>query len=309
MADIVISEFMDEDAVATLADGYEVLYDPHLVDDPDALARAVCDAKALIVRNRTQVREKLLASAKVLKAVGRLGVGLDNIDLDACARRGIAVLPAKGANDDAVAEYVIATAMILLRGCYFGSAQVAAGRWPRQAMIGREIMGATIGFIGFGGIARATARRAKALGMKVAAYDPLLSKDADVWRDVRRCATLQEVLSAGEVVSVHVPLNAQTRGLIDAPALALMKEDAVLINTARGGVVDEDALVHALKSGKLQGAAMDVFEDEPLSVDGGKKYAGLDNIILTAHIAGVTAQSNVRVSALTAENVLRVLGG
>ncbi|MBL4615641.1 MAG: 3-phosphoglycerate dehydrogenase, partial [Magnetovibrio sp.] len=138
MPDIVISEFMDGDAVAVLAEKYDVLYDPDLVDKPDDLAAALETAQAWIVRNRTQVRGALLSAGKHLKAVGRLGVGLDNIDLDECKERGIAVLPATGANDDAVAEYVIATAMVLVRGSYLNSGAVAAGSWPRQAMIGME---------------------------------------------------------------------------------------------------------------------------------------------------------------------------
>lgn len=308
MADIVISEFMDEGAVALLAKTWDVLYAPDLVDDPVGLRGAARDAKALIVRNRTRVDEALLKASAHVMAIGRLGVGLDNIDLEACARRGVEVLPAKGANDDAVAEYVIATAMVLRRGCYFASDRVAAGAWPRQEMIGREIMGATIAFVGFGGIAQATAHRARALGMVIAAYDPFLPREDALWEGVRRCATLQEALSIGDVVSLHVPLTAQTRGMIDAEALAWMKAGAVLVDTARGGVLDEDALAEALRRKALYGAAVDVFAEEPLSAGAGEKYAHLDNLILTAHVAGVTEQSNVRVSMLTAENILRVLG-
>lgn len=309
MTDIVISEFMAGEAVAVLAEKYDVLYDPDLVDKPHELSAAVREAKALIVRNRTQVRGALLDAGRHLKAVGRLGVGLDNIDVDDCKARGVAVLPATGANDDAVAEYVIATAMILLRGSYMFSAAVAAGKWPRQAMIGREVMGKTLGLVGFGAIARKTARRAKACHMAIAAFDPFVPADDDAWTGVKRHETLHGLLAGSDVVSLHVPLTGGTRGLIDAEALGVMKDSAVLINTARGGVVDEDALAAALKDGKLRGAALDVFESEPVSPSGGRRYAGLDNIILTAHIAGVTEESNVRVSAATAENVLRVLEG
>ncbi len=309
MADIVISEFMGGDAVAVLAEKYDVLYDPDLADKPRELTAAVGGAKALIVRNRTQVRGALLDAGRLLKAVGRLGVGLDNIDVDDCKARGIAVLPATGANDDAVAEYVIAAAMILLRGSYGNSADVAAGKWPRRAMIGMEAMGKTLGLVGFGGIARETARRARALDMSIAAFDPFIPADDDVWNGVERHETLRGLLAGSDVVSLHVPLIEGTRGLIDAKALDAMKDTAVLINTARGGVVDEDALAAALKDGKLRGAALDVFKSEPVSASAGRRYVGLDNIILTAHIAGVTEESNLRVSAATAENVLRVLEG
>ncbi len=307
MADIVISEFMSGGSVSALAEKYDVLYDPDLVDKPDELTAAVGEAKALIVRNRTQVRGALLDAGRQLKAVGRLGVGLDNIDVEDCKARGVAVLPATGANDDAVAEYVIATAMVLVRGSYMNSAAVAAGKWPRQSMIGMEVMGKTLGLVGFGGIARETARRAKAFHMSIAAFDPFISADDKVWNGIKRHETLPGLLAASDVVSLHVPLTGDTRGLIDAEALGLMKDTAVLINTARGGVVDEDALAAALKAGKLRGAALDVFEHEPLPISDGRRYAGLDNIILTAHIAGVTEESNLRVSAATAENVLRVL--
>lgn len=307
MPDVVISEFMDEAAVAVLAAQYDVLYDPDLVDKPEDLAAALTDAKALIVRNRTQVRDAVLAAGANLKAVGRLGVGLDNIDLDECKNRSIAVLPASGANDDAVAEYVIATAMVLVRGSYLDSASVAAGEWPRQAMIGMEVMNKTLGLVGFGGIAREAARRATALGMSIAAFDPFVSADDAVWQNAARHETLESLLADSDVVSLHVPLTDGTRGLINAKALAAMKSTAVLINTARGGVVDEDALVEALRSGQLRGAAMDVFESEPVSANAGRRYAGLNNVILTAHIGGVTDESNVRVSAVTAQNIMRVL--
>src|SRR5919199_4162719 len=169
MPDIVITEFMDETAVRDLARGRDVLYAPALVDRPDDLRAAVADAHALIVRNRTQVRGALLDAAPRLKVVGRLGVGLDNIDVDACAARGVAVCPATGANDVSVAEYVIAAALILLRGAYFASADVAAGAWPRDRLIGREVSGKRLGLVGFGSIARETAKLAAALGMNVAA--------------------------------------------------------------------------------------------------------------------------------------------
>jgi (S)-sulfolactate dehydrogenase len=176
--DIVITEFMDEGAVEALAADYRVLYDPLLVDDPGRLAGLLSGVRALVVRNRTQVTAGLLESAPDLQVVGRLGVGLDNIDLDACERRDIAVCPATGANDVAVAEYVVVAAMLLLRPVFLRSTEVVAGTWPRSAGIGHEILGKTLGLVGFGGIARETAHRAFALGMKVAAYDPYLPVNA-----------------------------------------------------------------------------------------------------------------------------------
>ena len=307
MVDVVISEFMDQAAVAGLADEFDVLYDPNLVDRADDLALAVADARALIVRNRTQVRGALLEAAGALQVVGRLGVGLDNIDLEACERRGVAVHPATGANDAAVAEYVITTALLLLRDAYAAGTDVIAGTWPRQRCMGREIGGKVLGLVGFGGIARQTAQRARALGMHVMAHDPFVAATDAAWRDVER-SELGELLMHADVVSLHLPLTDGTRGLFDAHKIARMKQGAVLVNTARGGIVDEDALVESLRAGHLAGAALDVFESEPVSADSGARFAGIGNLVLTPHIAGVTQESNVRVSAVTADNVRRVLG-
>lgn len=303
MADIVIAEFMDEAAVADLARSFEVVYDATLVDRPDALQKLVAEVPALIVRNRTQVRGDLLAAAGRLTCVGRLGVGLDNIDVKACEARGIAVYPATGANDLSVAEYVIATAMVLLRGAYAVTAEVAGGAWPRNALIGgHEISGKRLGLVGYGAIARATAVRARALGMSIAAFDPYLPAEDPAWGETERLA-LADLLSASDVVSLHVPLTEETRNLIDADAIAGMKDGAVLINAARGGVVEEGALCAALKAGRLGGAALDVFADEPVTAESGAMFAGIPNLILTPHVAGVTAESNVRVSGLIAEKV------
>jgi (S)-sulfolactate dehydrogenase len=242
--------------------------------------------------------------------VGRLGVGLDNIDGAACRDRGIAVYPATGANDVAVAEYVVATAMLLLRGAYGATARVAAGTWPRNALMGREISGKRLGLVGFGAIARETAHRAAALGMAIAAHDPFVAEGDPAWNPaygpVQRKA-LDALIAESDVLSLHVPLTDATRGLIDAAALARMPKGAVLINAARGGVVDEAAVAEALRSGHLGGAALDVFDREPLDAEAGAVFADVPNLILTPHIAGVTQESNVRVSAVTAQAVRRHL--
>lgn len=306
MADIVISEFMDETAIrAQLAD-FDVLYDPKLVDDQARLFAALADARAIVVRNRTQVRAALLAAAPRLKVVGRLGVGLDNIDLDACKERRIDVFPATGANDVAVAEYVIAAAMTLIRRAFHSSADVAAGRWPRNALIGGEVSGRMLGLVGYGAIARETATRARALGMRIAAYDPLLPPSSPHWDGVER-VELDTLLAKSDAISIHAPLTDETRRLIDAAALARMKPTAVLINAARGGIVDEAALADALRARKIAGAALDVFEEEPLGAASGARFSGLPNVILTPHIAGVTEESNIRVSRVTLDKVVSAL--
>jgi (S)-sulfolactate dehydrogenase len=310
MPDIVIPEFMDEAAIREGLRDFDVLYAPDLVDRPDELAAAVRGARALIVRNRTQVRGRLLDAARALKVVGRLGVGLDNIDVEACAAREIAVVPASGANDVAVAEYVIATAMMLLRGAYLSTADVAGGAWPRNRLMGREISGKRLGLIGYGAIAQETAKRAAALDMAVTAFDPFVPPEHPAWNQpFGRVVRLgfDELIATADVISLHVPLTPESRNLIGGEAIAQMKAGAVLINAARGGVVDEAAVAHALKTGRLGGAALDVFEHEPLSAERGSVFAGCPNLVLTPHIAGVTAESNVRVSWVTVENVRRHL--
>jgi len=308
MADIVISEFMDENAVARLRAHFETCYEPDLVDRPEALGAALGPARALVVRNRTRVTDALLATAPGLACVGRLGVGLDNIDLGACRNRNVAVFPATGANDVAVAEYVVSAALMLLRGAYGASAAVAGGAWPRQQLIGREASGKRLGLVGFGAIARAAAARALALGMSIGAHDPFLPPDDAAWAGAERQG-LDALLATSDVISLHVPLTAETRNLIDAAAIARMKPGAVLINTARGGVVDEAALADALRRGALGGAALDVFAAEPLSAEAGARFIGLGNVILTPHVAGVTEESNVRVGTLIADRVLAHLEG
>jgi (S)-sulfolactate dehydrogenase len=304
---ILITEFMDEPAVESLRARFDVTYDPTLVDNTDALRAALPAALALIVRNRTQVRGALLAAGSQLEVVGRLGVGLDNIDVEACERRGIAVIPATGANALAVAEYVIGTALLLLRGAYGSTSAVAAGKWPRGALSnGREIAGKTLGLIGFGGIGRLTAGLARGLGLRVIGCDAAVPATDPAWQAAGALPlAFEEVLRQADVVSLHVPLNAQTRGLINAQRLDMMKSDAMLINTARGGVIDEAALAAALKAGKLGGAALDVFEAEPLPA--GSPLADAPNLILTPHIAGVTRESNARVSTMIAERVAAAL--
>jgi (S)-sulfolactate dehydrogenase len=223
-ARIVISEFMDAPAVERLGARFDVDYRPGLVDEPAALAAALEGARAWIVRNRTQVRGAALEAARALRVVGRLGVGLDNIDVPACESRGIEVIAATGANAESVAEYVVTTALVLLRGAYFSTAAVEAGAWPRPALSqGREASGKVMGLVGFGGIGRLAARKAMALGMKVVGYDPLVAASDPAWRESSTTPMpLPEVLAASDVVSLHIPLTPDTRGLRGAVRLGLM---------------------------------------------------------------------------------------
>jgi len=306
VADIVISEFMDKTIANDMLNDHDLLFDPSLADNTEALYKSLSNARALIVRNRTQVDEALLAAAPNLLVIGRLGVGLDNIDLDACKNRNIAVCPATGANDLPVAEYVVTATLMLLRGAWLASERVSAGEWPRMALMGKEVSGKCMGLIGYGSIARETASRAAALGMNIIAYDPYLPKNDPAWKTAQP-VELTELLKFADVISLHVPLIDETRHMINKKSLEAMKPEAVLINAARGGIVDEAALVTAIKNQQLAGAALDVFENEPLDSNHGLLFKDVQNLILTPHIAGVTKESNVRVSRLTIQNVLNKL--
>jgi (S)-sulfolactate dehydrogenase len=308
-ARIVVSEFMDGTAVESLRQRFDVDYRPKLVDDPAALAAALQWADAWIVRNRTQVRGRLLEAAANVKVIGRLGVGLDNIDLAACEARGITVIPAAGANAESVAEYVITAALGLLRGVYASTRAVEAGTWPRQMLSqGREAAGKILGIIGLGSIGRLTATKALAMGMRVIGHDPQLPATDAAWHALGSAPrSLDELLRESDVVSLHIPLTPETRGLLNRERLSTMKRDAVVINTARGGIVDEAALAAMLREGRLGGAALDVFEHEPLAA--GSPLVGVPRLLLTPHIAGVTIEANERVSALIAERVAEALSG
>ena len=307
MARIVIAEFMDERALPRLRAAHEVLYDPTLVDDAPRLLAEAATADAIVVRNRTQVRGALLDALTKARVVGRLGVGLDNIDLAACERRGLKVIAATGANARSVAEYVVGSAILLLRGAYASTPAVAAGQWPRAALSnGREVGGKTLGLIGFGSIGQRTGRHARALGIDVLAVDAMMDAGHPAFGDFgARRVGLDDLVALADVISLHVPLLDSTRGLFGAERIAAMKPGAVLINTSRGGIVDEVALAAALRSGHLGGAAIDVFEHEPLPAS--PHFEGCPNLLLTPHVAGVTAEANERVSFLIADKLLEAL--
>ena len=307
MATVLVSEFMDGSALAFLENRLSVDYAPNLFDDQQTLMQRVSAVDALIVRNRTPVTRELLNHAGQLKVIGRLGVGLDNIDLDAARQANIQVLPATGANAVAVAEYVMSALLHLRRPMTSGFQAMVGGDWPREQFIGGEISGKTLGLIGFGQIAQIVAKRAAAFGMRIAYFDPYI--DASEHDSVATAvSSLDELLALSDSVSIHVPLTEDTHRLMNSQRLALMKSGAILINTSRGGIVDERALIHHIQTGHLGGAALDVFEHEPLDELKGARFDGIDALILTPHIAGVTHESNRRVSQVTAENVLRALG-
>lgn len=299
---------MDERIISEDLAGCDVLYDTTLADQSiESQKKVIRHARALIVRNRMQVTEDLLASAQRLRVIGRLGVGLDNINLASCERRQVKVCPALNGNSQSVAEYVLMAALMLLRGCWRLSELVAQGEWPREsASRGRELAGKRIGFVGFGRIPQLIGRKASALDLGVAAYDPYLGRENAAWRNVQRL-DLDDLLATSDIISLHVPLTDETQHLIDSVAIGKMKANAVLINSSRGGIVDEKALVLALKSGQLAGAALDVFLREPPDAETASLFLDVPNLLLSPHIAGVTLESNARISRLTIQNVLRHL--
>ena len=300
-ADIVITEFLDSEAAGFLDQSFAVFRDDQLAFDPERLRQQVKEARALIVRNRTQVDKALLDAAPKLSVIGRLGVGLDNIDTAACAQRDIKVIPAHGANSDSVAEYAITAILVMMRPVWQVSQTMRDGGFPRQELgQGREIGGKTLGLIGFGGIGRNVAKRAAALGMTLAAYDPAFTPEPGL--DVSPML-FADCLAASDAISLHMPLTDTTRSMINAETLAMMRPGAVLVNTARGGIVDHDALAASLRSGHLGGATLDVFENEPTTPASLAMFSDLSNIWLTPHIAGVTVEATQRVSWMTVKAV------
>ncbi|MDT3685178.1 MAG: hydroxyacid dehydrogenase [Pseudorhodoplanes sp.] len=311
MSDIVITEFMQKEAIDELLAGFDVHYDKTLVDNPEKIPPLLSDARALIVRNRTKVTKAILEAAPRLECVGRLGVGLDNIDLSACKARGITVYPAIGANEVTVAEYVMGAILVMMRkGVYAATEGVLAGKWMRNELMGRDLSGKQLGLIGYGNNARKTAFRALAFDMNVVAYDPNVPASDAAWTHrigVVTKADLDPLIATSDVISLHLPVTPQTKNLIDAKAIGRMKRGALLVNPARGGIVDEAAVVEALKSGQLGGAMLDVFVNEPLSAETAAPFKDAPNLLLSPHVAGVTVESDDRTNRITAENVRRHL--
>ncbi|MDR3300615.1 MAG: hydroxyacid dehydrogenase [Candidatus Accumulibacter sp.] len=304
---VLIAEFMDEPAIDALRARHDVRYDPDLFGKRDELGREIGLADALIVRNNTRVDAALIAAAPKLRAIARLGVGLDNIDQETCKKRGIAIYPATGANARSVAEYTIAAMLFLQRDLWSSNAETGAGKWPRLEFSNTgEALGKTLGLIGFGQIGQLVAKLAMPFAMRVVATDPAFPDASPLWAQTGVAPrSLAELLGESDIVSLHLPLDATTRGLLDHAKLAATKRGAFLINTARGGIVDENALAKLLRNGHLAGAVIDVFSDEPLK--SGSPLAGLPNVWLTPHVAGLTREANARVSAIAAEKIDQAL--
>jgi D-3-phosphoglycerate dehydrogenase len=268
------------------------------------LAARLRDSDALIIRSSTQVTADVIAAAARLKVIGRAGIGVDNVDVEAATRRGIVVMNTPGGNNVTTAEHTIAMMLSLARSIPQATASMKSGKWEKAKFTGSEVYNKTLGIVGLGNIGRLVAERAQGLGMKVVAFDPFITAERAKELEVELVA-LEELYARADFVSVHVPLQNETRNLIDAAALAKMKPTARLINCARGGIVDERALAAALGAGRLAGAALDVFEKEPPPA--GHPLLGLDAVVCTPHLGAATEEAQVNVSVAIAEQVIDFL--
>lgn len=301
-APIVIVEDVWAEPFARLAADIPIIRVPGLSPAPDQLAAALLGAGTLVVRNRTVVTASLLDSAPSVRLIARAGVGLETIDVAAADARGVAVIAGIGANAVSVAELAVGLALALLRSIPQHDARVRDGGWQRSP--GRELSGARWGLIGCGATGRATAQLLTGFGCEVLGYDPLVAADASPPGITR--TTLADLLTRSQVISLHVPVTDSTVGLINAETLASMRPDAILINVARGEIVDETALAAALTSGVIAGAALDVRATEP-PAPGPLDTA--PNLILTPHIAGITGESQERIAEMLAADIRRAYAG
>jgi D-3-phosphoglycerate dehydrogenase len=270
------------------------------------LAAIIGKYDALIVRSRTKVTREILEAATRLKVIGRAGVGLDNIDVDVATRQGIAVLNAPGSNVISAAEHTLALMLALVRQIARADASLRRGEWERKRFQGIELHGKTLGLLGAGRIGSEVAKRARAFGMRVVAYDPYLAGERAGRLEIE-LVTLPELCERADIITIHVPLTDETRGMIGSAELALMKPAAYLVNAARGGVVDEGALAAALRSGRLAGAALDVFEEEPVAPD--SPLLALGNVIAVPHLGAATREAQTRVGIEICEAVRDALVG
>lgn len=270
----------------------------------EALAQIIGDYDALAVRSATKVTASLLERAPRLRVIGRAGVGVDNVDLEAATRRGVVVMNTPGGSSTTVAELALAMILALSRHLAAATASVKAGKWEKKKFQGHELAGKTLGIVGVGNIGSVLVQRALALKMRVLAYDPFLSPDAAAKLGTT-LVDLDGIWREADVVSLHVPLTEGTRHLVDAATLAKMKPGALLVNCARGGIVDERALADALASGRLGGAGLDVFEQEPPSAD--HPLFGLPNVVVTPHIGASTEEAQAAVAIAIAEQLAAYL--
>jgi D-3-phosphoglycerate dehydrogenase/(S)-sulfolactate dehydrogenase len=300
---VLVSDDLSAEGVAIMRKaGLEV--DVRVGLKPEELERIVGGYDALAVRSATKVTARILAAATRLKAVGRAGVGVDNVDLEAATRRGVVVMNTPGGSSITVAELTLAHMLALARHVAQATASVKAGKWEKKRFQGHELAGKTLGVVGIGNIGSVVVSRCQSLGMRVIAYDPFVSPEAASKIGVT-LVSLDDIWARSDVVSLHVPLTEQTRNLVNAQTLARMKKEAFLVNCARGGVIDEGALAQALAQGTIAGAALDVFEKEPVAPD--NPLLKLDNFICTPHLGASTEEAQAAVAVAIAEQLATFL--
>lgn len=290
--------------------GQELLRSAAQVDDRPGISakdllRLAPEYQALVVRSRSRVTPEVFIAARALKVVGRAGVGVDNIDLQAAASHGVVVVNAPQASTVAVAEHTLALMLALARHIPRADRSMKSGSWIKKDLEGCELSGKVLGIIGVGNIGAAVSRRAAAFDMTVLGYDPLLPEEALLQRSVKP-VSLDEIFARSDFISIHVPLTQQTRGMIDAQALSRVKPGVLIVCTARGGLLDETALLAALVRGQVAGAALDVFKVEPPGASPLVKHPG---VIATPHIAAQTAEAQARAAVDIAQEVLAALQG
>src|SRR5437867_5280763 len=274
---VVVAEKISPSAVDLLREPRWTVVTPEQMDG--TLSGQLESADALIVRSAVQVDGPLLANARKLRVIGRAGVGVDNIDLDAATRQGIAVMNTPGANAIAVAEHSLALMLAMARHIGRANELMHAGKWEKKSLQGTELRGKTVGIVGLGRVGMEVARRARVFGMEVVAHDPFVSTSVAKEQGIRM-AKLEEVYAAADYLSLHVGLTPQTAGMINAESIKKMKPGVRLVNCARGELIDEAALVHGLKQGLVGAAALDVFVEEPLK---NSPLSAMENVVLTPH--------------------------
>lgn len=296
---IFVADDVNEGGLAPLREaGFEV--DKRTGLKGDELAEAIASADGLVVRSETKVSAQLLDAAARLRVIGRAGVGVDNIDVPAATQRGVVVMNAPDGNTMTTAEHAIALLLALARRVPQGDASLKAGRWERKKFVGVELRGKTLGVVGLGRIGRVVASRALGFEMRVVAFDPFVVPEQLREQGVE-IASLEEVCARADFVTVHTPLTPETRGIIGAREFARMKQGVRVINCARGGLVDERALYEAIKDGRVAGAALDVFEEEPPPAD--HPLLSLEEVVATPHLGASTKEAQEGVAVIVAEQM------
>tara|TARA_Y100001970_G_scaffold293040_1_gene437340 strand:+ start:976 stop:1899 length:924 start_codon:yes stop_codon:yes gene_type:complete len=299
---ILITEFMEAKSVEFLQANFDVIVDEDLSTDTNELKKIINNFDALIVRNKTQVNREVLENATNLKFVGRLGVGLDNIDIEFCKTNNIHVQPATGMNANSVAEYVINTSLSLLKNIPLIHQETSIGNWPRTSISSREIRGKTIGLLGFGLIAKKVSNLAKVFNAQIIAYDPYVDPSVGNEFDTK-LLDMNEIFKLSDVISIHLPLTDKTKNLLNYEAFKKMLKKPIIINSSRGSIINEEDLLKAYDEKLISGFALDVYDREPVQKSFLERIQSNTNCILTPHVAGVTEESNARVSEFIANAV------